>query len=35
LTDKALVAMATQSAQGVLDCLNNKKPKYIVNKEVL
>lgn len=35
LTDEALVAMATQSAQGILDHLSGKKPKYLVNKEVL
>ncbi|MTI65117.1 MAG: hydroxyacid dehydrogenase [Firmicutes bacterium] len=35
LTDKALVAMATESAQGIIDCLNNKEPKYLVNTEVL
>lgn len=35
LTDEALVAMATHSAQGILDCLNDKLPKYVVNKDVL
>ncbi|SKC36138.1 hydroxyacid dehydrogenase [Maledivibacter halophilus] len=35
LTDEALIAMATHSAQGVVDYLNGKKPKYIVNPEVL
>lgn len=35
LTDEALVAMATQSAQGILDYFNNKRPKYVVNPQVL
>lgn len=35
LTDEALVAMATHSAQGILDCLNDKAPLYVVNKDVI
>ncbi|NMA15108.1 MAG: hypothetical protein GX930_07725, partial [Clostridia bacterium] len=35
LTDEALVAMATQSAQGIVDCLAERKPRYVVNSEVL
>ncbi|MDA8442451.1 MAG: hydroxyacid dehydrogenase [Peptococcaceae bacterium] len=35
LTEDALIAMATQSAQGILDCLNGKIPKYVVNPQVL
>lgn len=31
LTSEAMVAMATQSAQGVVDFLSEKQPKYIVN----
>jgi D-3-phosphoglycerate dehydrogenase len=34
LTDEALIAMATHSAQGIVDCLNGIKPKYVVNPEV-
>lgn len=34
LTDEALIAMATHSAQGIVDCLNGKRPKYVVNPEV-
>lgn len=35
LTDEALVAMATQAAQGIVDCLAGKRPLYVVNPEVL
>ena len=32
LTDEALVAMATHSAQGIVDCINGKMPKHVVNR---
>ena len=35
LTDEALIAMASQSAQGIVDYLNGEQPKYVVNKDVL
>lgn len=35
LTEEALIAMATQAAQGIVDFLNGKHPKYVVNPEVL
>ena len=35
LTEGAMIKMATHAAQGILDYLNGKKPKYIVNPEVL
>ncbi len=34
LTDNALVAMATQSAQGICEVLSGKKPTYLVNPQV-
>lgn len=34
LTEEALLAMAVQSAQGIVDFIQKRKPKYIVNKEV-
>lgn len=35
LTDEALIAMATHSAQGIVDCLAGKTPQYVVNQDVL
>jgi D-3-phosphoglycerate dehydrogenase / 2-oxoglutarate reductase len=35
LTEEAIIKMATHAAQGILDYLNGKRPKYIVNPEVL
>jgi len=35
LTEEAMIKMATHSAQGILDYLNGKIPKYLVNREVL
>lgn len=35
LTEEAMIKMATHAAQGILDYLNGKKPKYLVNPEVL
>lgn len=35
LTEEAMIKMATHSAQGILDYLNGKIPKYLVNPEVL
>lgn len=35
LTDEALIAMATHSAQGIVDCLSDKTPQYVVNKDLL
>jgi len=35
ITKEAMIKMATQTAQGILDFLNGKIPKYIVNPEVL
>lgn len=35
LTDEALIAMATHSAQGIVDCLNGQTPQWVVNKDVL
>ena len=35
LTDKALLAMGMDSAEGICDCLMGRMPKYLVNKEVL
>ncbi|MCL5069915.1 MAG: hydroxyacid dehydrogenase [Actinobacteria bacterium] len=35
LTEEAMIKMATHSAQGILDYLNGKIPKYFVNPEVL
>ena len=35
LTEEAMIKMATHAAQGILDYLNGKRPKYIVNPEVL
>lgn len=34
LTREALVAMATHSAQGVVECLKGQMPKYLVNIDV-
>ena len=34
-TKEAMIKMATQAAQGILDFLNGKTPKYMVNPEVL
>jgi len=34
-TKEAMIKMATQAAQGILDFLNGKIPKYMVNPEVL
>jgi len=35
LTDEALIAMATHSARGIVDCLNGKTPEWVVNRDVL
>jgi len=34
-TKESMIGMATQAAQGILDFLNGKTPKYMVNPEVL
>lgn len=34
-TKQVMIKMATQAAQGILDFLNGKTPKYMVNPEVL
>ena len=35
LTEDSLKKMATHTAQGILDFLNGKKPKYLVNPRIL
>jgi D-3-phosphoglycerate dehydrogenase len=35
LTDEALIAMATHSARGIVDCLNGETPEWVVNRDVL
>ncbi|MCK8827422.1 hydroxyacid dehydrogenase [Natroniella acetigena] len=35
LTEESKIKMATHAAQGVVDCLNGKKPEYLVNPEVI
>ncbi|MBS3969407.1 MAG: hydroxyacid dehydrogenase [Clostridia bacterium] len=34
LTEDALIAMAVHAAQGVLDYINGKRPKYVVNPQI-
>ena len=34
LTEDALIAMAAHAAQGVLDYINGKRPKYVVNPQI-
>lgn len=35
LSREALVNMATHAAMGICDCLNGKRPEWVVNKELL
>jgi D-3-phosphoglycerate dehydrogenase len=35
MTDLALINMAIDSAEGILDVLERRMPKYLVNAEVL